>query len=62
MDLKKLWNKNEISIVNNIFSEIKNTTNIRDINFYFQVCLILKLILDLFEADEIKSVKKSNKM
>ena len=32
MDLKKLWNKNEISIVNNIFSEIKNTEFVLDIN------------------------------
>ena len=31
MDLKQLWNKNEINIVTNLFNEIRNTSDINSI-------------------------------
>ena len=31
MDLKQLWNKNEINIVTNLFNEIKNTSDVQSV-------------------------------
>ena len=31
MDLKQLWNKNEINIVTNLFNEIKDTSDVQSV-------------------------------